>query len=195
MSQKEVDAWREAEKKILEGYGKRNEEVYKKYPTSPTKNHIEEELLKMSNGLLDAIEKMREEDLMDLSKQPKSPQQPYNQNPQANINQVRRSAVVPSEAIPSSSDGHKESNGKQEFELDWDFIESMAKRMAKNKTKYGRDNWKKPMDIESLKQALFRHCFEIMKGNYPDDGDALGHLPAIALNAMFLFFQVNNQHK
>jgi hypothetical protein len=108
-------------------------------------------------------------------------------NPIAN----RRSAVISQESIPTKSDGHKESNDKQEFELDWGFIESMAKRMTKNKTKYGKDNWKKPMDTEQLKQALFRHVLQVMKGNYHDE-DKLDHLDAIALNCMFIRYQLLN---
>ena len=87
--------------------------------------------------------------------------------------------------------GKKESNNKQEFELDWEFIESMAKRMAKNKSKYGKDNWKKPMDLEQLKQALFRHVLQVMKGNYNDE-DKLDHLDAIAINAMFIKYQLKH---
>jgi hypothetical protein len=93
----------------------------------------------------------------------------------------------------SPQNGKKEANGKQEFELDWEFIESMAKRMAKNKVKYGKDNWKRPMDIEALKQALFRHVLEVMKGNYNDEGK-LDHFDAIALNCMFIRYQLLN-HK
>ena len=107
-------------------------------------------------------------------------------NVSENINSVRKSVI-----IPTKLNGHKESNDKQEFELDWEFIESMAKRMTKNKAKYGKDNWKKPMDVEQLKQALFRHSISIMKGNYNDE-DKLDHLDAIALNAMFIKYQLKN---
>jgi hypothetical protein len=39
----------------------------------------------------------------------------------------------------------------------------MAKRMSQNKGKYPPYNRQKPMDIEELKQALFRHTIEVMK--------------------------------
>jgi len=46
--------------------------------------------------------------------------------------------------IPAADTGYKESEGKLSYEFDWEFIESMAKRMSKNKSKYGPYNWKKP---------------------------------------------------
>jgi hypothetical protein len=47
------------------------------------------------------------------------------------------------------------------------------------------------MEVEQLKQALFRHSLEIMKGNYHDE-DKLDHLDAIALNAMFIKYQIKH---
>ena len=85
--------------------------------------------------------------------------------------------------------GHKESEGKLNYEFDWYFIEAMAKRMSANKGKYEPYNWKKPIDIESLKQALNRHHVEIMKGNY-NDTDELDHLTANACNLMMLWYQL-----
>lgn len=85
------------------------------------------------------------------------------------------------------NEGKKESEGKLNVEYDWDFLKAQMDRMAKNKSKYPKNNWKKPMDIESLKDALFRHTLEVMSDNFEDDEDKLGHLSAIALNAMFIF--------
>ncbi len=85
----------------------------------------------------------------------------------------------------------KESGNKLSYELDWDFIEAMAKRMDQNKGKYPPYNRQKPMDIESLKQALLRHTIEVMKGNYTDIED-YDHLQAISLNAMFIYYQLKN---
>lgn len=81
--------------------------------------------------------------------------------------------------------GIKETEGKLDYELDWDFITDMAIRMSANKTKYGKDNWKKPIDIEQLKQALFRHALAIMK-----DDDSEDHLGAISCNAMMIRHQL-----
>ena len=67
----------------------------------------------------------------------------------------------------------------------------MAKRMEQNKGKYPPYNRKRPMDIESLKQALLRHTIEVMKGSY-DDNDELDHISAIACNAMFIEYQLKN---
>jgi hypothetical protein len=92
----------------------------------------------------------------------------------------------------ATNSGIKESSGKLSFELDWDFIEGMAKRMSKNKGKYPPYNWKKPIDTEKLIQPLIRHFVSVMKGEYEDDGDPVGHLHAIALNAMMLTYQIKN---
>lgn len=87
----------------------------------------------------------------------------------------------------------KESDNKLSYELDRYFIEAMAKRMAINKGKYPPYNRQKPMDIESLKQALLRHTIEVMKGNYTDIEDN-DHLQAISLNAMFIYYQLKQWH-
>lgn len=87
--------------------------------------------------------------------------------------------------------GKKETEGKLDYELDWEFIETMAKKMAMNKGKYEPYNWKKGMNVEKLKQAMFRHVIEVMKGNYDDD--VMGHLESIALNAMFINYQIKNK--
>lgn len=90
--------------------------------------------------------------------------------------------------------GKKESDGKLFYELDWEFIEAMAKRMEYSKKgKYPRFNWKKPMDVESLNQAAFRHMIEIMKGKYKDDGDDLGHLLGVACNMMMVYYQLKKR--
>ena len=97
------------------------------------------------------------------------------------------------EVIVSKINGKKESDNKLSYELDWNFIEAMAKRMKQNKGKYPPYNRKKPMDIESLKQALLRHTIEVMKGNY-NDNEELDHISAIACNAMFIYYQLKQWH-
>lgn len=96
--------------------------------------------------------------------------------------------------IHKSYQGFKDSKEKLNYELDWDFIEAMAKRMSSNKSIYPPYNWKKPMDIENLKQALFRHVIEIMKGNYDDDGMERAHFMSVALNAMMIDYQLRNNN-
>jgi hypothetical protein len=93
-----------------------------------------------------------------------------------------------------AKNGVKETEGKVDYsEIDWDFIESQAKRMNKNKNKYPAGNFKKKMNVEELKQSLLRHVLEVLKGNYEDDGDELGHLAAIALNAQMINYQLKNK--
>ena len=91
-------------------------------------------------------------------------------------------------------EGKKENNGKLYYELSWEFIEEMAKRMANNKSdKYPLYNWKKNIDIEELKQAINRHHIEVMKGNYKDGNEVLGHIVSYACNAMMLWEQLNKK--
>ena len=86
--------------------------------------------------------------------------------------------------------GKKESDGKLHVEYDWSFLEAQLKRMGKNMIRYAEGNWKKEMNVDELKKALFRHVLCVMSDNFEDDGDALGHLVAIALNSMFIHHQM-----
>jgi hypothetical protein len=94
------------------------------------------------------------------------------------------------EVYRQNQNGKKEEEGKLTYELDWEFIEQLANRMAKNKGKYKPYNWKQPIDVEKLKQSLLRHVVEIMKGNYEDDNNPYGHILSVALNAMFINYQL-----
>lgn len=92
--------------------------------------------------------------------------------------------------------GIKESNDKLFYELDFRFIEAMAKRMADNKgSKYPTWNWKKPIDIEGLSQANFRHTVEVMDGNYSDGDKEFDHVVALACNAMMIWYQLKHHNK
>lgn len=87
--------------------------------------------------------------------------------------------------------GVKESEGKTDYtEIDWEFIEQLAKRMNSQKSKYSVNNWKLPMDVEKLKQSLLRHTLEVLKGNYKDENSEYGHLEAVALNCQFIRHQL-----
>lgn len=85
---------------------------------------------------------------------------------------------------------YKETDNKLNYELDFNFITQLAERMAQNKHKYEPYNWQKLDNIAELKQALFRHVLEVMNGNYEDDGRMFAHLESIALNAMFINYQL-----
>lgn len=91
--------------------------------------------------------------------------------------------------------GKKETEGKLNYELDWEFIQQLAERMSQNKGKYKPYNWMQPIDVEKLKQSLFRHVVEVMKGNYEDDGRAFGHLESISANVMMINYQLKNSVK
>lgn len=94
-----------------------------------------------------------------------------------------------------SSEGYKEHANKTDYsEIDFAFLTQLARRMNKNKGKYPKNNWKKPIDVEKLKQAMFRHVISVMQGEYRDDGRDQGHLEAIALGAMMINYQLKH-HK
>ena len=44
---------------------------------------------------------------------------------------------------------------------------------------------------EDLKQAINRHHIEVMKGNYKDGNELLGHVVSYACNSMMLWEQLN----
>ena len=96
--------------------------------------------------------------------------------------------------LKKQAKAYKEKEGKLFYELDWDFITQMAERMASNKGKYEPYNWKKLDNVEDLKQALFRHVIDIMKGNYEDDGREFGHLEAAADDLMMINYQLRNNY-
>lgn len=89
--------------------------------------------------------------------------------------------------------GEKETEGKVSYqEIDWRYITMMANRMNQNKVKYGKDNYKLPMDIDLLKDALLRHVIAILQPK-ANDGDSFeDHLAAIGCNAMIINYQIKN---
>ena len=89
--------------------------------------------------------------------------------------------------------GKKETENKVDYsEIDWEFIEGLARRMSNNKEKYEPFNYHKPMDVNLLKQSLLRHTIEILKGEHNDAGQEYGHLYAVALNSMMIYYQLKN---
>lgn len=93
------------------------------------------------------------------------------------------------------STGVKENKGKLFHELDFEFVKQMSERMAASKVsgKYPKFNWKKDIDEVELRMAIFRHVLEVMEGRYEDEGRPMGHLEALATNAMMLAYQVRNK--
>lgn len=96
------------------------------------------------------------------------------------------------ERLSIEIEGKKESNGKLFYEFDWEFIEAAAKRMQANKGKYEPFNWTKKIDVTELLQALNRHHIEVMKGNYDDGEEKLGHILSYFCNAMMIWHQLKN---
>jgi hypothetical protein len=88
--------------------------------------------------------------------------------------------------------GVKESEKKLVYDIDFDYVKGMAERIQLNRNKYEVGNWKKEIDVENLKQALFRHVIEIMNNRYNDEQD-FGHLYAIGCNAFMILEQLKNK--
>ncbi len=89
----------------------------------------------------------------------------------------------------------KITQGKLNYEIDWEIVTLLAERMQKGKEKYEPYSWKKHTEIESLKQAYLRHTLEIMKGNYFDDGQDFGHIGAAVANLMMIYYQLQKKEK
>lgn len=82
----------------------------------------------------------------------------------------------------------KQTEGKLFYEIDWEFVEGIAERMALNKKngKYDVFGWRKNLvDTDEMNQALVRHLIEILKGSYSDE-QKYGHYYALAANAMLI---------
>lgn len=87
----------------------------------------------------------------------------------------------------------KISEGKLFYELDWEFVEGMAKRMELNKQngKYSVFGWRdKGVDVPEMNQALIRHLIAILKGEVDDSGQEYGHYLALACNSMLIINQL-----
>jgi len=88
--------------------------------------------------------------------------------------------------------GYKETKDKLIYDIDFDYISGMAERMQMNRDKYPVGNWKKPLDLEGLKQALFRHVIAIMQDEYSDE-QRYGHLYAVGCNSFMIIQQLKNE--
>ena len=88
--------------------------------------------------------------------------------------------------------GIKDKKDKLVYDLDFDFLTGMAERMQLNRNKYPVGNWKNKIDIEDLKQAMFRHMIEIMRDNFSDEQE-YGHFYAVACNSFMLLKQLKNE--
>lgn len=92
----------------------------------------------------------------------------------------------------------KQSEGKLFYEIDWEFIEGMATRMALNKQngKYDVFGWRdNGVDISEMNQALVRHLVAILKGELQDDEQQYSHYYALACNSMLIVNSLKTQIK
>ena len=91
--------------------------------------------------------------------------------------------------LPITNEAIKFEDGKLTWEVDFEFLEGIAKRMEVS-SKYPPYNWQKPLDHKKLLTAGFRHYVQIMKGDFEDDGQEYGHLFAVATNLMMAYYQL-----
>lgn len=91
-------------------------------------------------------------------------------------------------------EGIKETEKKLIYDIDFNYIKKMAERMQLNRDKYPVGNWQKPIEVEDLKQALFRHTMEVMNGIYSDEQE-YGHLVALGCNAFMIIEQLKQKQK
>lgn len=92
----------------------------------------------------------------------------------------------------------KQSEGKLFYEIDWEFIEGMATRMALNKQngKYDVFGWRdNGVDVSEMNQALVRHLIAILKGELQDDEQQYSHYYALACNSMLIINSLKTQIK
>ncbi len=97
--------------------------------------------------------------------------------------------------------GEKETGGKTSLqEIDFEFIDLIAKRLNQNKDKYPVGNWKKPMNVFNLLDALQRHIVDLrmlMDGREPvynKEETMQDHCAAIAANCQFINWQITKHH-
>ncbi len=98
--------------------------------------------------------------------------------------------------------GEKQFEGKISYqEIDPIFIAQLAMRLSANKDKYPVGNWKKPMNIYHLMDALQRHLVDLrmlLDGREPiynKEETAQDHCTAIAANCQFINWQLNEYPK
>jgi len=95
--------------------------------------------------------------------------------------------------------GEKETEGKVSFtEIDPEFIALIAQRLSANKDKYPVGNWKEPMNLDYLLDALQRHTIDLrmlLDGRRPvfnKEETIKDHLAAIAANCQFINWQITH---
>lgn len=97
---------------------------------------------------------------------------------------------------PVNNQGIKFDQDKLSWEVDFEFLEEIAKRMEVS-SKYPPYNWHKPLEPNKILTAGFRHYTQLMKGDLEDDGQEFGHIFAVVTNLMMYYYQIKtyrNEH-
>ena len=87
--------------------------------------------------------------------------------------------------------GIKENNGKLDYsEVNFELLDLMAKRFMDNKHKYPKGNMLKPIDINELEWAAFRHLRKMIQPIKGDIESYEDHLSAVACNLSMILNQL-----
>lgn len=87
--------------------------------------------------------------------------------------------------------GKKESEGKVDYsEINLGILDMMAERFNANKHKYPKGNMKKPIDVNGLLWAAFRHLKKMIKPVENDPEDLKDHLAAVLCNMSMVLDQL-----
>ena len=83
--------------------------------------------------------------------------------------------------------------GKPDLSLiDPSLVNAAARALGFGAKKYGRNNYKKGMDINRLYASLLRHTFARISGELVDKESGLDHLDHMAANIQLLTYMVAN---
>ncbi len=95
-----------------------------------------------------------------------------------------------------AEEGIKENNNKTSYEeINWEYIERIAKRMNSHKNKYPKNNYKNKIPIGDLEQATLRHLLKMLSPIEGDKETYMDHLDAIGCNAQMIHEQLKNVNK
>ena len=90
--------------------------------------------------------------------------------------------------------GIKETENKIDYsEINWEWIDGIAKRMNANKSKYPKDNFKQKIDIKLLEQSLFRHIRKMLSEDINDPESYMDHIYAVGCNVMMIHEQIKHE--
>ena len=83
--------------------------------------------------------------------------------------------------------------GKPDYSLiDYKSLEPLVRALENGAAKYGRDDWKKGMSIETSLASMLRHIHKFSDGEDIDSESGVHHIGHVMANAMFIIYETNN---